>query len=295
MNKTYMLLLFIILFLIVLSYLIFSKQHEHFINHNNHINNLNHDNNINDSINKKQKIISFCITCMNRLWQLKQTLPKNLKENKKYSDKIEFVLVNFVKDKEGEEIDNYVRNTFKNEIKSGYLNYYVTKELKSWNASIAKNTSHNYATGKLLYNLDCDNFVINKEVEQILESYRNNDNYLYFGWSDTWKDGTAGRVCTTNKQFREVNGYNQYFEGTGYEDLDLLRRVKSKYNLTIEKPKGFVNKAIQNDKDEGIQNIDNSKKWKTMERNNAKTSKKNIKNKIYKNNHSLGLVAFKVE
>ena len=71
--------------------------------------------------------------------------------------------------------------------------------------------------------------------------------------------------------------------------------MESKYNLTIEKPKGFVNKAIQNDKDEGIQNIDNSKKWKTMERNNSKISKKNIKNKIYKSNHSLGVVAFKVE
>ena len=276
MNRTYCVLLFIILFVLLINL----KNNENFQNKNQF---------------KERKVISFCITCMNRLWQLKQTLPKNLIENKKYMDKIEFVLVNFVKDKEGDNIDKYVRDNFKKEIESGYLKYYVTKELKSWNASVAKNTSHNYATGKLLYNLDCDNFVINEEIEQILNSYRNNDNYLYFGWSDTWKDGTAGRVCATNKQFREVNGYNQNLDATGYEDLDLLRRIESKYNLTIDKPKGFVNEAIQNDKDEGIQNIDNSKKWKTMERSNSNKSKENIKNKIFKNNHNLGLVAFKIE
>ena len=52
-----------------------------------------------------KKIISFCSTCMCRFDQLKDAFFKNVANHVKYADKIEFVLVNFIKDEEGEEID----------------------------------------------------------------------------------------------------------------------------------------------------------------------------------------------
>lgn len=39
--------------------------------------------------------LSFCITCKNRLAQIKQTLRQNLEDNRYGRDKIEFVLVDF--------------------------------------------------------------------------------------------------------------------------------------------------------------------------------------------------------
>ena len=67
------------------------------------------------------KKISFCITCMNRFSQLKTTLKKNLNNNKKFSKDIEFIIVNFIIDKESYKIHNFIINNFKTEIKSNYL------------------------------------------------------------------------------------------------------------------------------------------------------------------------------
>ncbi len=39
--------------------------------------------------------ISFCITCKNRLHQIRQTLPKNLEDNRRLQELVEFVLVDF--------------------------------------------------------------------------------------------------------------------------------------------------------------------------------------------------------
>ena len=37
--------------------------------------------------------LSFCITCMNRLWQIKETLPINLRNNFNQHQQIEFIVV----------------------------------------------------------------------------------------------------------------------------------------------------------------------------------------------------------
>ena len=37
--------------------------------------------------------LSFCITCMNRLNQIKETLPQNLRDNILFNEKIEFIVV----------------------------------------------------------------------------------------------------------------------------------------------------------------------------------------------------------
>ena len=39
--------------------------------------------------------LSFCISCMNRFWQIKDTLIKNLEDNYEDSEFIEFILVDF--------------------------------------------------------------------------------------------------------------------------------------------------------------------------------------------------------
>jgi glycosyltransferase involved in cell wall biosynthesis len=39
--------------------------------------------------------LSFCITCKNRLHQIKQTLPQNLTDNREMKGKVDFVLVDF--------------------------------------------------------------------------------------------------------------------------------------------------------------------------------------------------------
>lgn len=240
------------------------------------------------------KKISFCITCLNRFDQIKIVLPINLKKNIKYSKDIEFVLVNFIIDNEGKKIDKWIRKNLNSYIKSGYLKYYVTNKLKMWHAPIAKNTSHIYSSGEIVYNLDCDNYVENKEIDYLLKL--DLDNNIYYGWSGTWKDGTGGRVCTKRSKFLEIGGYDQNMLPSGYQDLDLLYRLKHYYNnnIIIAYKNNIINKAIINDKELNTKFIKTDNSWQHMELNNKKRSKMRIKNNDFINNHKLGVKATRI-
>ena len=73
---------------------------------------------------------------MNRLYQLKQTLRKNLDDNVKFKNEIDFILVDF---NSNDNIINYIKTNFKNELEDGYLKFYHTKDLQYWKSPIAKN------------------------------------------------------------------------------------------------------------------------------------------------------------
>ena len=61
-------------------------------------------------------MISFCITVLNRLHQVKKTLEINLSNNDpKYC---EFILIDF---NSTDGLKDYIYNNFQNELKSGYL------------------------------------------------------------------------------------------------------------------------------------------------------------------------------
>jgi len=243
---------------------------------------------------KKNINISFCITCLNRFDQIKNTLQINLEKNIKYNKEIEFILVNFIINDEGRRIDRWIRTNMDKHIKNGYLKYYITDNLKQWDASIAKNTSHKYANGKILYNLDCDNFITPKEIEFIKTI--DYEKSIYYGWSGTWKDGTGGRVSMTQKQFNKIGGYDQGLLPTSYQDLDLLKRVKGYFNLKliIAYKNNIHNKAIENDKELNTKYVKSSDKWSIMLIKNKRRSVNRIRNKDYINHHQIGVNAHKI-
>ena len=114
--------------------------------------------------------LSFCITCMNRIHQIKQTLRKNLNDNINSKYKIEFILVDFGST---DGLKEYVLENFKDELESEYLKFYYTDELKYWHSPIAKNTSHLLGNGKYLVNLDCDNFTGINGADFLIDHYKN--------------------------------------------------------------------------------------------------------------------------
>ncbi|MDR2773869.1 MAG: hypothetical protein LBC19_03840, partial [Tannerella sp.] len=78
---------------------------------------------------KQKTVLSFCITCKNRIHQIKQTLRKNLDDNVLCRDFIEFVLVDFGSTDGHRE---WILSEFTDELDSGYLRYYYTEALPFW-------------------------------------------------------------------------------------------------------------------------------------------------------------------
>jgi hypothetical protein len=175
-------------------------------------------------------IISYCTSCMGRLWQLKKTLPINIKQ---LENDEELCLVNY---NSNDGLHEYIVQYHVNDIVSGKLRYFFTTEPKIFHMSKAKNLSHRVSQGQFVFNLDADNF-INKDTRAFFKS--NTRSILHervIGMGGTW-----GRIGMSREIFFEIGGYDETFMPMGYQDIDLLKRLSLKgYDIqrirSCEKP-----------------------------------------------------------
>jgi len=217
---------------------------------------------------------------MNRIKQIKETLPKNLQDNILHKSVIEFILVDF---SSSDGLQKWIFENFQKELKQGYLKYYYTDDLLEWNASIAKNTSALLTTGKIIVNLDCDNYTGEHGGLWIIEKFQEyGDNLLLHQSSNIYKSGTMGRISMIKDNFLKLNGYNEQLFSMSVQDKDIIERGKLiglnyiNYNLN--------NNAIINDKDKSLENS-NYINYNKMCKINTLISNYNIINNIYKANN----------
>ena len=219
--------------------------------------------------------LSFCITCKNRLHQIKQTLRQNIEDNKGFRDLIEFILVDFGST---DGLQEWISENFMNEIEEGYLKYYYTEEMPFWHMSLAKNTSHLLANNLIVVNLDCDNFTGKNGGMFIIE------NMIKYGWDKTVihqmsseiGDGSCGRVSLSKTNFMILRGYDESFEPFGYDDIDLLERAKKIRLNNIYLPDIRYNRVILNTTEERMANINSKLSCEEMDERNKQLSIKNI-------------------
>ncbi len=219
--------------------------------------------------------LSFCITCKNRFYQISQTLRKNLDDNRLHQEWIEFVLVDFGST---DGLKNWVPDNFKDDLLSGYLKYYYTEELPFWHASIAKNTAHRLATHEILVNLDCDNYTGYHGGQFVIRQFLKNRNIIHHQFGGDVYDGSYGRISVLKKYFDRIGGYDESFGPMGYQDADLVERLKQaglKYQL--ENDERFC-QAIVNTKEEGLLNANVSVDFISVHNLNRQKSVQNIEN-----------------
>lgn len=222
-----------------------------------------------------QHSLSFCITCMNRLHQIKQTLRKNLDDNRKHMDIIEFVLVDLGST---DGLRQWIEENFIDDMDSGYLRYYYTEELTFWHASIAKNTSHILAKNEIVVNLDCDNFTGEEGGQFVLDNMMKYELYnpVIHQFSNKFGDGSFGRIALSKKNFLIIGGYDESLGPHGYEDINLLQRLWVKGHAYIHLADEKYNTAIANTKEEGVVNINTNVAWLEMNRQSRLVSVRNI-------------------
>ena len=231
--------------------------------------------------------VSFCTTYRDRFQQISQTLPKNLKDNRMDKDHVEFVLIDF--DPSDSRLKDFIFKNFADDIASGYLKYYQTDKIPSWDFSLAKNTSHYYATKQVVVNLDADNYTGWRGGLYVAHTFEKNKNIFFqqFTISTDGNYGNYGRVSMYKKDFEYLGGYDESLPApAGYQDADLMSRAES-----FLKPfhKNSHNQFIANEKDETIKHTKKKSDltWKEMNALNREYSKNNIKNKKFRANNGI--------
>ena len=219
--------------------------------------------------------ISLCITCMNRLFHLKETIEQNIKDNAAYPH-IEFVLIDY-NSQDG--LEDYVKENLQSYIDKGILNYYKTTEPKNFHASYAKNLSHALAQGEIVCNLDGDNFT-GKDFAFYLNYLFNKkgENSIYqFFKRPLW--GTVGRLSFYKEVFNKLGGYDEALLPIGHEDLDLVNRAREMgINLDITPIENFLKYLSNTTKEKAENCTDTNEDYYSLMHANIEISNENIRN-----------------
>jgi len=167
----------------------------------------------------KPKKLAFCITCMNRLYHLQQTLKKNILDNYLPND-VEFVLLDY---NSTDGLEQWVQHTMQAHINSGILVYYKTTDPEVYHRSHSRNMAFRLANAKILCNLDADNFLGKGFAAFIIQEFATHDT-IFCTNNHSFND-TFGRVSVRSEDFMAIRGYNEALKSYGYEDNDFMNRL----------------------------------------------------------------------
>jgi len=165
----------------------------------------------------KRTSISFCVTCRNRLWQVKETLRANLKQ---IGDGHNICLVDFGS---SDGLSEWIWSGFEKDIRDKRLTFFEVRNEVRWSMSRAKNLAHRMATGNYLFSLDADNWIVSEDIGQIEQAAE--QGISCHQWSGSWADGSCGRLGVPRDLFLTLGGYDEALLPMGGEDLDLIQRI----------------------------------------------------------------------
>ena len=166
--------------------------------------------------------ISFCTTCMNRAHQVKETLPKNIEDNKDYPD-LEFVLLDY---NSTDDLCDWVKETLGDHIERGVVTYFRTTDPQFFHMSHAKNLSVGCASGDIVCNVDADNFTGPGFAAFLDSLFREKPSRVVAVDKKQCPSDTYGRIAVRRDDFMAIHGYDEAMEGHGFEDYDLVNRLK---------------------------------------------------------------------
>ncbi len=230
--------------------------------------------------------ISFCTTCMDRLYNLKETLPKNIKDNEEYPH-LEFVILDY---NSKDNLWGWMKKNMMEHIKSGRVVYYRTDEPKCFSMAHSRNIAFKVATGDIVNNLDADNYtvcpidVVPKEIWPFCLNRLANERHEKAIFSKG-KKSMHGRVGFYKKEFiEELGGYDEGLLGYGHDDHDLVKRAW-KLGYSMYWWGGQYCYRIKTSRKE--KNANMKRDWKVTEKENIAKSAKNIEDGKYKANEGI--------
>lgn len=234
---------------------------------------------------EKEYSISFCTTCMGRLYNLKETLPVNIKDNSDYKN-LEFVILDY-NSQDG--LWDYMKENFSDEIASGLVSYYRTSEPVKFSMAHSRNIAFKLARGEIVNNLDADNFTrdYKRSANESWASYINKIAHeqkekVIFAKG---RRSMHGRIGFYKSEFIDLlGGYDEGLLGYGHDDHDLVQRAWA-LGFTMFWWGGQYCSRIKTSNKEKNENLE--RKWKITENENKEKSANNIKNGKFKANEEI--------
>ncbi len=153
--------------------------------------------------------VSIIIPCKGRLEQLKQCLPTVLNQTYEY---IEIVVVDY---NCPENTAGYCDSIGVNYVKANVADNY-------WNLCKARNYGAKRSTGEVLLFLDADTILMPQFIESELAKLELGS-FLTGLVIPPWNG--CGCLFVYRNDFEEVRGYNELFEGWGYDDFNMYERL----------------------------------------------------------------------
>ncbi|MBR7799057.1 glycosyltransferase family 2 protein [Undibacterium fentianense] len=190
--------------------------------------------------------ISFCTSCCNRLWQLRQTLAQNLEQIPQPHN---IALVDFGST---DGLSEWVWGNFRRQIDNGHLHFFEVENKVRWSSPVAKNLAHRIAPGDYLFSLDADNWVTENDLSEISKAA--SQKIASHQWTETHGDGTYGRIGLSRELFYQLGGYDEGLLPMSQQDVDLLKRI-IKLTGAVAKLKPPEKRPIQNELAHKIQSV----------------------------------------
>ncbi|MDN5286009.1 MAG: hypothetical protein JWR38_2283 [Mucilaginibacter sp.] len=188
--------------------------------------------------------VTFCTVCMNRLHHLKITLPKNIKDHQ-HNENARFLLLDY---NSVDGLEEWVNTHLADEIASQKVTYYKTLEPQSFDRSHSRNLAFKLAPEGLICNVDADNFTGPDFYQYIAQVFTRNSECVLGVDRMNLKEGVlrdvVGRICLRKEDFTNVRGFDEDMQDYGFEDVDLVSRVRASGKKLVYIDKKKFLKAI---------------------------------------------------
>jgi len=181
--------------------------------------------------------VAMVTTCTGRLAHLRETLPKNIADNRDY-DNLVFVVLEYAR--KDFELENYIRMEHWADIESGRLVYYAHTDGEGFHVSLAKNLAARCGIlegADILVTVDSDNRT-GSGFARFVGFEMGMGELGFFLCPDHYsikkiphgpfrpQRGYAGRLAIRVQDFVKMGAYDESFDTWRGEDIDIIARMQ---------------------------------------------------------------------
>jgi glycosyltransferase involved in cell wall biosynthesis len=173
--------------------------------------------------------ISLITAYWNQLPLLRETLPRNIRDNEGYQD-LDFVVMDHGS---ADGLEDWIAADMGDQISTGRLKYYRTLEKGRYNRSQLKNAAFSVANGNVLCNLEPDYLTGPAFAAYVDEVFSKNRGIVitpidFHGIRKGYHvpADLFGFCCVKKVDFHKVGGFDESMNNYGFEVLDLINRLE---------------------------------------------------------------------